>query len=45
VRVALASCGVDALDDAGVCTSASPAHFSYRRDGITGRQATIVELP
>jgi YfiH family protein len=45
VRVALASCGVDALDDTGVCTSASPTHFSYRRDGITGRQATIVELP
>jgi copper oxidase (laccase) domain-containing protein len=27
-----------------VCTAASAAHFSYRRDGVTGRQATIVVL-
>jgi hypothetical protein len=45
VRTALAACGVDALDDSGVCTADSVAHFSYRRDGTTGRQATIVELP
>jgi copper oxidase (laccase) domain-containing protein len=25
-----------------VCTYASPAHFSHRRDGVTGRQALIV---
>ena len=45
VRLALAACGVDELESAGVCTAASPAHFSYRRDGRTGRQATIIELP
>ena len=26
----------------GVCTAASPDHFSYRRDGVTGRQAMVV---
>ena len=45
VRVALAWSGVDELDDCGVCTGASPAYFSYRRDGVTGRQATIVVRP
>ena len=44
VRAALTACGVEALDDCGVCTAASAAHFSYRRDGVTGRQATIVVL-
>jgi YfiH family protein len=42
VRIALARAGVDDLDDVGVCTSASPDHFSYRRDGPTGRQAMFV---
>ena len=45
VRAALRNCAVDAFDDGGVCTAASAAHFSYRRDGVTGRQATIVVLP
>jgi hypothetical protein len=45
VRIALASSGVDELDDCGVCTAASASHFSYRRDGVTGRQATIAVLP
>ena len=45
VRAALRGCGVDAFDDGGVCTASSAAHFSYRRDGVTGRQATIVVLP
>jgi YfiH family protein len=44
VRCALASCGVDELVEAGVCTAASDAYFSYRRDGLTGRQATIVVM-
>ena len=39
VRVALAERDVTDLDDVGVCTSASPDHFSHRRDGLTGRQA------
>jgi YfiH family protein len=42
VRVSLARAGVDDLDDVGICTSASPDHFSHRRDGVTGRQAVVV---
>jgi polyphenol oxidase len=44
VRCALARVGVDELTEAGVCTAASSSHFSYRRDGVTGRQATIIVL-
>ena len=44
VRAALTACGVEEVDDGGGCTAASAAHFSYRRDGVTGRQATIVML-
>jgi polyphenol oxidase len=42
VRVSLARAGVEHLVDVDVCTSASPEHFSHRRDGITGRQAVVV---
>jgi YfiH family protein len=42
VRVALRAAGVDDLDDVGVCTAASRDYFSYRRDGVTGRQAMLV---
>ena len=42
VRAALAVAGVTDLSDIDVCTAASPDYFSYRRDGITGRQAMIV---
>lgn len=45
VLAALEECAVDAFEDSGVCTAASSAHYSYRRDGLTGRQATIVVLP
>jgi YfiH family protein len=44
VRVALERAGVDDVEDTGNCTAASSNHYSYRRDGITGRQATIVVL-
>lgn len=44
VRAALARAGVSSFDDAGVCTSVSPAHFSHRRDGPTGRQALVAVL-
>jgi len=44
VRVALRECGVDQFEDGGVCTASSAAHYSYRRDGVTGRQATIAVL-
>jgi YfiH family protein len=41
VRVALSRAGVHRLDDIDVCTFTSPDHFSYRRDGTTGRQALL----
>jgi purine-nucleoside/S-methyl-5'-thioadenosine phosphorylase / adenosine deaminase len=44
VRVALRRAGVDHLDDTTTCTSESRDYFSYRRDGVTGRQATIAVL-
>jgi copper oxidase (laccase) domain-containing protein len=44
VRVALARAGVAHLDDVDVCTYTSPDHFSYRRDGRTGRQALLAVL-
>jgi polyphenol oxidase len=46
VKIALARGGVDPIDitDSGQCTSASADFFSYRRDGVTGRQATIAVL-
>jgi copper oxidase (laccase) domain-containing protein len=44
VRVALARAGVDDLTDLDVCTASSPDHFSYRRDGVTGRQAVVAVL-
>ena len=44
VRVALARAGVDELDDCGICTADSPTYFSYRRDGVTGRQVTVAVL-
>ncbi len=42
VRAALARTGVADLADVDVCTAASPDHFSFRRDGTTGRQAMLV---
>jgi polyphenol oxidase len=44
VRAALGGVGVDDLHDVDVCTAASPDHFSYRRDGRTGRQGVLVVL-
>ncbi|MDQ1519350.1 MAG: purine-nucleoside/S-methyl-5-thioadenosine phosphorylase / adenosine deaminase [Actinomycetota bacterium] len=44
VRIALARAGVERFHDTLLCTSASPDYFSYRRDGVTGRQATIAVL-
>jgi YfiH family protein len=45
VLVALERAGVEHVDDTGICTSASTDYFSYRRDGDTGRQATVMMLP
>jgi polyphenol oxidase len=44
VRRSLELVDVDVLDDVDVCTVASPDHFSYRRDGVTGRQAVVAVL-
>jgi YfiH family protein len=44
VRTALARVGVDVLLDVDICTFASADHFSYRRDGVTGRQALVAVL-
>lgn len=44
VRAELARCGVEDVRDDGTCTACSPAHFSYRARGETGRQAALVWL-
>jgi polyphenol oxidase len=44
VRAALAAARVEECVDVEVCTFASDAHFSHRRDGVTGRQALVVML-
>lgn len=41
IRRALRDVSVPALDDVGICTSTSMDHFSHRRDGRTGRQASV----
>jgi len=44
VRVVCARADVRDVHDCGICTAASPDHFSYRRDGVTGRQVTAAVL-
>jgi purine-nucleoside/S-methyl-5'-thioadenosine phosphorylase / adenosine deaminase len=46
VRIALLRAGVapDDISDSDICTASSTDMFSYRRDGTTGRQATIAVL-
>jgi YfiH family protein len=42
-RLRLAACGVAAVFGGGMCTFAEPERFfSYRRDGVCGRQATLI---
>jgi YfiH family protein len=44
-RLRLASSGVKAVYGGGLCTHSDPERFfSYRRDGICGRQATLIWL-
>ena len=44
-RRRLALAGVDAVYGGGLCTASDPARFySYRRDGVTGRMASLVWL-
>lgn len=35
----------DHIEIAGVCTVCDPNYFSYRRDGVTGRFASVIALP
>ncbi len=44
VRAALDRADITDLHDVDVCTAASPDHFSYRRDGTTGRQGVVAVL-
>jgi polyphenol oxidase len=44
IGVVLDRIGVIEFDDCGICTSDDDGYFSYRRDGETGRQATIAVL-
>ena len=44
VRVALERAGVTSVVESGVCTASSTEYFSYRRDGVTGRQAVVAVL-
>lgn len=37
--------GVSAIDADPTCTAESAALFSYRRDGVTGRQGVVVRVP
>ncbi len=42
-RLRLVACGVDAVFGGGFCTFSEPERFfSYRRDGVCGRQATVI---
>lgn len=44
-RVRLAALGIHRVAGGGWCTHGDPAHFfSYRRDGTTGRMATLIAL-
>lgn len=45
-RLALASCGVRAVSGGGHCTVTEASLFySYRRDGVTGRMASMIWIP
>lgn len=45
VRMELERAGVKRYEAIDVCTYASDDHFSYRRDGTTGRQAVLAWIP
>lgn len=42
LRLALAGAGVEDVSDLDCCTVESADHYSYRRDGVTGRQGVVV---
>jgi YfiH family protein len=42
IRAELGACGIEDVQDTGLCTACHPDRFfSFRRDGTTGRQAAI----
>ncbi len=42
-RLRMEKLGIEQVFDSGLCTYQDPQHFySYRRDGVTGRQATFI---
>ncbi|MDQ3218730.1 MAG: polyphenol oxidase family protein [Actinomycetota bacterium] len=43
-EAALRKSGVTRIADSTVCTGCDPSYFSYRRDGVTGRQGAFVAL-
>ena len=44
-RLRLGRAGVTAVYGGNACTYSDPArYFSYRRDGVTGRMATLIWL-
>jgi copper oxidase (laccase) domain-containing protein len=43
-RAALAKAGVTSVVDSGQCTHSNNNFFSYRRDGVTGRQGAFLSL-
>lgn len=44
LMAALQSAGVKEIANQNICTVENPELFSYRRDGVTGRQAGLVSL-
>ena len=44
VRSALVAARVESFSDVGICTASSADHFSFRRDGVTGRQALVAVM-
>jgi polyphenol oxidase len=43
-EAALTEAGVKKVGVAAICTACDPAYYSYRRDGLTGRQGAFVAL-
>ena len=43
-RIRLAACGVQAVYGGGWCTLTDPRFYSYRRDSVTGRFASLIWL-
>jgi len=41
-RLRLQSAGVQRIDGGGLCTVTDPGFYSYRRDGVTGRMASLI---